>query len=158
MKSSADAYIPISFSRYSPTRLEPTVGAVQTKKYAYCEPVIGTSSSVWFFKHSLCHQQRGKHLLPIFSLIFDLALAGTHASVSNRSPHVVQDQGLRTKHSLTNSDQTGATSTSPHLHTSPNSVRATFHDLTAFLRMNLIQDAQEAIAGRTGRPAPASIA
>jgi hypothetical protein len=50
-----------------------------------------------------------------FSLIFDSASAGIHASVSNRSPHFVQDQRLRTKCSLTNSDQSGAISASPHL-------------------------------------------
>src|ERR1700687_5451354 len=49
-----------------------------------------------------------------FWLIFGSA-SGIHALVSNRSPHLVQVQRLRTKRSLTNSDQSGAISASPHL-------------------------------------------
>jgi hypothetical protein len=48
-------------------------------------------------------------------LIFDEASAGMQAFVSNLSPHFVQDQRLTTKRSLTNSDQSGAISISPHL-------------------------------------------
>jgi hypothetical protein len=47
--------------------------------------------------------------------IFDEASAGMQAFVSNLSPHFVQDQRLTTKRSLTNSDQSGAISISPHL-------------------------------------------
>jgi hypothetical protein len=47
--------------------------------------------------------------------IFDAASAGIQAIVSNLSPHFVQDQRLTTKRSLTNSDQSGAISISPHL-------------------------------------------
>jgi hypothetical protein len=47
--------------------------------------------------------------------IFDEASAGMQAFVSNLSPHFVQHQRLTTKRSLTNSDQSGAISISPHL-------------------------------------------
>ena len=50
-----------------------------------------------------------------FSRIFGAASAGIQALVSNRSPHFVQVQRLRTNRSLTNSDQSGAISASPHL-------------------------------------------
>jgi hypothetical protein len=46
---------------------------------------------------------------------FGSALSGTHAFISNRSPQVVQTQRLITKLSLTNSDQSGEISVSPHL-------------------------------------------
>jgi len=50
-----------------------------------------------------------------FWLIFGSASTGIYAFVSNRSPHFVQVQRLRTNRSLTNSDQSGAISASPHL-------------------------------------------
>src|SRR5450759_2571797 len=49
------------------------------------------------------------------SLIFGAASVGIQAFVSNRSPHFVQVQRLRTKRSLTNSDHSGAISASLHL-------------------------------------------
>jgi hypothetical protein len=49
-----------------------------------------------------------------FSLIFG-SPSGMHAVVSNRSPHFAQDHRLTTNRSLTNSDQSGAISASPHL-------------------------------------------
>src|ERR1019366_4339224 len=50
-----------------------------------------------------------------FSLILNSASSDIQAEVSNRSPHLLQDQRLTTKRSLTNSDQSGTNSVSPHL-------------------------------------------
>lgn len=43
------------------------------------------------------------------------ASSAMQAKVSNRSPHLQQHQRFRTSHSLTNSDQSGINSNSPHL-------------------------------------------